>query len=116
MTAATSWGMVGNVAGEIDTDEKSTKVNVEHIGHVVKMSVSGCRYRRFEPRLHQNVVSLSRKHNPHCFSRLSCEMSSRREHPREGSLFRAVSSPEEIAMKHQHNGAVRRCTLLRIKC
>ena len=47
---------------------------LEHIGHVVMMSVSGYRGRRFKPR-HQYVVSLSKTLYPHCFSRLSCEMS-----------------------------------------
>ena len=34
---------------------------VEHIGHVDKMSVSGCSHRRFK---HQYVVSLSQTLNP----------------------------------------------------
>ena len=43
----------------------------------------GYRGRRFEPR-QQYVVSLSKTLYPHCFSRLSCEMSTRWEQPREG--------------------------------
>ena len=70
-----------------------------HIGHVVKMSVTEYRDRRFEPRHHQHVVSLSKTLSPHCFSRLSYEMSTKREHLRKGSLFSAMSSPEEIALK-----------------
>ena len=57
-----------------------TPINVfsklEHIGWLARMSVSGCRGRRFEPR-QQYVVSLSKTLYPHCFSRLSCEMSTR---------------------------------------
>ena len=45
--------------------------SLEHIGHVVKMSVYGYRNHWFEPWLHQYVVSLSKAFNPHCFSRLS---------------------------------------------
>ena len=63
------------------------------------MSVSGYRYRWFGPRLLQYVVSLSKTFNPHCCSRLSCEMSTRREHSREGCLFCAMSSQEEISLK-----------------
>ena len=37
--------------------------------------------------------------NPICISRLSCEMSTRREHPREGCLFSAMSFPEEMTLK-----------------
>ena len=43
----------------------------------------------------------ARQHNPHCFSRLSWEMRTRREHPREGCLFSAMSFPKEIALKDQ---------------
>ena len=57
---------------------------------------------RFKPRLHQYVVSLSKTLNPHCFSRLSCEMSTRQKHAREGCLLSAVSSLEKIALKNQH--------------
>ena len=39
----------------------------EHIGHLVRMSVSGYRGRRFEPR-HLYVVSLSKTLYPHCSS------------------------------------------------
>ena len=57
--------------------------NLEHIGHVVRMSVSRYKGRRFEPR-QQYVVSVSRTLYPHCCSRLSCEMSTRWGQPREG--------------------------------
>ena len=49
---------------------------VEHIGRLARMSASGYRGRRFEPR-QQYVVSLSKILNMHFFSRLSCEMSTR---------------------------------------
>ena len=52
---------------------------MEHIGRLARMSVSGYRGRRFEPR-QQYVVSLSKTLNPHCFSRLSCAMSTRWGH------------------------------------
>ena len=48
----------------------------EHFGRLARMSVSECRVRRFERR-QQYVVSLSKTLCPHCFSRLSCEMSTR---------------------------------------
>ena len=57
---------------------------LEHIGHVVRMSVSGYRGRRFESRQHQYVVSLSKTLYRHCFSRLSCEMSTRWGHAMKG--------------------------------
>ena len=44
---------------------------VQHIGRVVRMSVSGYRGWPFEPR-HQYVVSLSKTLYPHCISRFSC--------------------------------------------
>ena len=47
-------------------------------------SVYKYRGRRFEPRQHQYVVSLSKTFYPHCFSRLSCEMSTRWGQLREG--------------------------------
>ena len=56
---------------------------LEHIGSLARMSVSEYRGRRYEPR-QQNVVSLSKTLYPHCFSRLSCEMSTRWGQPREG--------------------------------
>ena len=58
--------------------------NIDHndIGHVVRLSVSGYRGLRFEPR-HQYFVSLSKTLYQHCFSRISCEMSTRLIHPRE---------------------------------
>ena len=74
---------------------------LEHIGHVGEMSVCGYRDRHLKARLHQYVVFLSKRLNPHCFSRLSCEMSTRREHSREGCLFSAMSFPEEIALTNQ---------------
>ena len=55
----------------------------EHIGRLVRISVSGYRGRRFEPR-QQYVVSLSKILYLHCFSRLSCEISTRWGQPREG--------------------------------
>ena len=56
---------------------------MENIGHVVRMSVSGYRGQRFEPRQHQFVVSLCMTLYPHCFYQLSCEMSVSWEHPRD---------------------------------
>ena len=62
---------------------------MEHIGRLVRMSVSGYRGRRFEPR-HQIVVSLSKTLYLHCLSRLSCKMRARWGEPREGcSVLRA---------------------------
>ena len=49
---------------------------LEHIGIVVRMSILDTKGRRFEPQ-HQYVFSLSKRLYPHCFSRLSCEMSTR---------------------------------------
>ena len=75
----------------------STKLRLDRfLGecHVAEMSVSRHRYRLFELRLHQYVVPFSKTLNPHCFSRLSCEMSARREHPCEECLFIAMSFPE----------------------
>ena len=51
--------------------------------------------------LHQYVVSLSKTRNLHCFSQLSCEMSTRRKHSHERCLFTATSFPVEIALKSQ---------------
>ena len=56
---------------------------MEHIGRLVRMSVSGYRGRPFEPR-HKYVVPLSKTLYPHCFGRLSCEMSTRWGQPRVG--------------------------------
>ena len=56
---------------------------LEHIGLVVRMSILDTKGRRFEPQ-HQYVFSLSKRLYPHCFSRLSCEMSTRWGQPREG--------------------------------
>ena len=54
---------------------------MEHIGLVVKMLVSGNRGRLFKSR-HQYVGSLSKTLYLHCFSRLSCKMSTRWGQPR----------------------------------
>ena len=43
-----------------------------HIGHVIKMLASGYRDGRFEPRLDQYAVLLSKILSLHYFSRLSC--------------------------------------------
>ena len=45
------------------------------------------------------TLSLGKALNPHCFSRLSCKMSTVREHPREVCLFSAMSFSEEIPLK-----------------
>ena len=65
------------------------------------MSVFGYSDQWFKPPWRQFVVSLSKTLNPHCFIRLSCEMSTRRGHPREGCLFSAMNSLERIALKNQ---------------
>ena len=65
------------------------------------MSVSEYSDRRFKPRQHQYVVSMSKTLNPHCFSRLSCEMCTRRDHPREGCLLFSVVNFPEIAPKNK---------------
>ena len=57
---------------------------IQNIGHVTMMSVSEYIGRRFEPRQLQYVVTLSKTLYPRCFSRLSCEMSTRWGQPREG--------------------------------
>ena len=57
--------------------------SIEHIGLVVRMSILDTKGRRFEPQ-HQYVFSLNKRLYPHCFSRLSCEMSTRWGQPREG--------------------------------
>ena len=72
----------------------------EHIGHVYKMPVYGYNRQRFQPLLHQYGVSLSKTFNPHCFSRLSLEVSTRWERPHEWCLLSAMSVPEEIALKN----------------
>ena len=46
-----------------------------NISHVIRMSDSGYIDGRFEPLLHQYVVSLSKTLSQHYFSRLSCQMS-----------------------------------------
>ena len=55
-----------------------------HIGHVVRMSVSGYRGQRFKPRQCQHDVSLSKTLYLYCFSPLSCKMSTRWGHPHKG--------------------------------
>ena len=59
-------------------------VKMDDIGHVVRMSASGYRGRRFEPLQRHYVVSLCKTLYPHCFSRLSCEMTTRWGHIRKG--------------------------------
>ena len=76
-------------------------VDLEHVGLVGKKTVSGYGNRRLKLLLHQNVVSLRKTLHPRCFSRLSCEMSTRRDHPIDGFLLSAMSSPKEIAIKSQ---------------
>ena len=56
---------------------------VKVINVVVRMSILDTKGRRFEPQ-HQYVFSLSKRLYPHCFSRLTCEMSTRWGQPREG--------------------------------
>ena len=91
-------------AGDVDDpllNLRSRSHAMMMIGHVGKMSVYGYSDRRFKPRLHRYDVSSSKVLNPHCFSRLSCEISVRWEPPHEGILFSAMSSPMEIALKKQ---------------
>ena len=76
-------------------------ISLEHIGHLVEMSVSGYSDRRFKSRLHQYVVFLSKTLNTHCISQLRCAMSTRPEHPREGCLCSGMSFLEEVALKIQ---------------
>ena len=47
---------------------------MEYVGHVARMLVSEYRGCRFEPQLHY-VASVGKTLYLHCFSRLSCEMS-----------------------------------------
>ena len=72
----------------------------EYIGHVCKASISGFNDRRFKPWQHLYVVSLRKTHNQHCFSRISCKMSTRRKFHRKECLFSAVSSQEEIWLRY----------------
>ena len=65
------------------SEEIALKNNHYYYYCLVRMSVSGYRGRRFEPR-QQYVVSMCMTLYPHCFSRLSCEMSTRCGQPREG--------------------------------
>ena len=74
---------LGNVGHSKNSNLFNNNNNMEHIGYVVRMSVSGYRGCRFETR-NQYVVSFSKILCPHCFSRLSCEMSTRWGQPREG--------------------------------
>ena len=65
------------------------------------MSTSRYADRRFNPRLYQYVVSLSK--TIIIASVDSADKYTRgREHPREGGLFSIMSSSEEIALKNQH--------------
>ena len=57
--------------------------SVEHIGLVVRMSILDTKGCQLEPQ-HQIFFSFSKRLYPHCFSRLSCEMSTRWGKPREG--------------------------------
>ena len=66
------------------------------------MLISGFTNRRFKPQLHQYVVFLSKTLNPHGHSGLNCEMSAKREYPRDVCLFRVGSFLEDIALKNQH--------------
>ena len=54
---------------------------LEHIGYECEMSNSGYSNERLKLQLLQYVVSLSKALNLHWFSRLSCEMIIRLEHP-----------------------------------
>ena len=72
-------------------------VHSASVGHMGKASVSGCRDWRFKPDF-ISMLSLCKTLNPHCFSRLSCEMSTIGEHPHEGCLFSAMNFSEEIAL------------------
>ena len=64
------------------------------------MLVSGYRDRRFEPWLHQYVVSLRKTFYLRIASVNSAvKLTPDWEHSREGCLFSAMSSPEEIALK-----------------
>ena len=74
---------------------------LEHIVHVVKVSVSKYRYRRLKLFLPQYALSLSKTLHSNCLSRLRCEMSSRSGHPHEGCFFGVMSSPEEIKVKNR---------------
>ena len=62
----------------------SCTVLLEHIGLVVRMSIWDTKGRRFEPQ-RQYIFSLSKRLYPHCFSRLSCEISTRWGQPRDGN-------------------------------
>ena len=58
------------------------------LGEYAQMSVTYCLFcSRMQ---NQHVVSFRKTLYPRCFSRLSCELSTRREHPREGCSFCAV--------------------------
>ena len=48
----------------------------------------------------QHAVSLSTAFYPHCFNRLCRILSTMWEHSCEECLFRAVSSPEIVTLKH----------------
>ena len=53
---------------------KNIIILLEHVDHVVYMSVSAYRDWRFIPRLHQYVESLSKTLYPPCFGGLSSEI------------------------------------------
>ena len=71
------------VPGIFKPGRLSIILQIWHIGLVVRMSILDTKGRRFEPQ-HQYVFSLSKRLYPHCFSRLSCELSTRWGQPREG--------------------------------
>ena len=74
---------------------------MQHVGCVGKMSFYGYSDLQFKPCMGQYVVSLSKTLYPHCYSRLSCEMSTRWGQPHKGCLFSVMISPEEITLKDQ---------------
>ena len=50
--------------------------------------------------LYQSIMFLSETPYSHCFSQLSCLMSTGLEHPNVGGLFSAMSSPQKITFKN----------------
>ena len=86
-------------------DEVSCGFSTRHIGHVRRMSVSGCSNRWFKPQ-HRYVVSLSKTLSPHYLCQLICEMSTSRKHPREWCLFSAMRFPVEIVHKNQRKSTI----------
>ena len=86
------WSSINQVYFQVNMYKNEQKVHITvihvqgnhvHIGLVVRMSILDTKGRRFEPQ-HQFVFSLSKILYPHCFSQLSCEMSTRWGQPREG--------------------------------